>query len=347
MQRLLAVTLLAAACGTSTTTPGQPGGPGEPGQGTQQDPVPQPAEAGPYLMTTKIDLTVEAILPAQAEDVVVVLREFSMNPAHAIIDAATLAGVPAIGAIYNALPDFITSKLEGWINGEIEKIQIAGKPITEWAGDIAALADTALSQFAVDSTLAVEGTTSTHTLTDIDFSPAGIDFKLPLDALPAELRTQQPTITVGAAGALAIGEQHFGLNYGDYAWTALNGEVATLFGGDLRTTLGHAIDCAAIAHTVASKCVLGVCVGHESDLDSMCTGGLDGLVNILHDQFTMLDQDALELATGTATLVDDDGDGVADRITSGTWDAQMNLGMGLRHTPATFTATRSSGAGTQ
>ena len=34
------------------------------------------------------------------------------------------------------------------------------------------------------------------------------------------------------------------------------------------------------------------------------------------------------------------GDGVADRIVNGTWDAEMNLGLGLRHTPATFTATR-------
>jgi hypothetical protein len=38
--------------------------------------------------------------------------------------------------------------------------------------------------------------------------------------------------------------------------------------------------------------------------------------------------------------VDDDGDGVADRIVDGAWDAQMNLGLGLRHAPATFTATR-------
>ena len=336
MKRLLALSLV-AACGTTTPGPGS----GDP-MGTPQDPIPQPAEQGPYQVETRIDLTVEAILPQQAEDIVATLREFSTNPAHTIIDAATLAGVPAVGAIYNALPDFVTSKLEDWINGEIEKVQVAGKPITEWAGDVAALFDTALTQFAVDSTLAIDasGTTSTHTLTAIDFSPAGIDVQLPLTALPDAVRTQQPDIMVGPGGALAIGEQHFGLNYGDYAWTAVNGELTTLFGGDLRTTLGGAVDCAALAHAVASKCVLGVCVGHETELDSLCEGGLDGLVGMVHDQFTALNQDALEFATGTATLVDDDGDGVADRITAGTWDAQMNLGLGLRHTPATFTATR-------
>ena len=341
MKRLLAVTLLAAACGTSAPGPGEPGG----GSGTPQDPVPQSADQGPYLVTTKIDLTVEAILPQQAENVVAVLREFSTNPAHALVDAASLAGVPAIGAIYNALPNVLTDKLEGWINGYIANIQIAGKPITEWAGDIAGLADTALSQFAVDSTLAIDGTNSTHTLTAIDFSPAGINFKLPLDALPDALRTQDPTIAVGQAGALSLGEQHFGLNYGDYAWTAMNGEITTLFGGDLRTSLGKAIDCMALAHSISSKCVLGVCVGHESDLDSLCEGGLDAIVDTLHQQFLALNQDALEYATGTATLVDDDGDGIADRIVQGTWDAQMNLGMGLRHTPATFEATRGDSGG--
>lgn len=43
---------------------------------------------------------------------------------------------------------------------------------------------------------------------------------------------------------------------------------------------------------------------------------------------------------GQAWLVGDDLDGVADRIVDGAWAAEMNLGRGVRHTPATFSATR-------
>ena len=331
MKRLLALSLL-TACTTGISNGHD--------LGTPDNPLPQNGDQDPYLVTSSVDLSVEAVLPQQAEAVVATLREFSMNPAHALIDLATRAGVPAIGQIYGVLPSALTDPIEGWINDEIDKIQVGGKPITEWAGDMAALFDTALSKFNVDSTLAVDGDSATHTLTAIDFSPTGINFQVPLTGLPNIVVTQQTTIAVAPGGALTLGEQHFGLNFGDYAWTAVNGEITTLFGGDLRTTLGKAVNCMNIAHVVASKCVLSACVGHETQLDQICEGGLDELVNVVHDQLQSFNMDAFELASGTGVLVDDNADGIGDRITGGVWDAQMNLGMGLRHTPATFTATR-------
>jgi hypothetical protein len=48
----------------------------------------------------------------------------------------------------------------------------------------------------------------------------------------------------------------------------------------------------------------------------------------------------LHLAGGAATLADDDRDGIADRLTAGTWQAELDLGAGLRHAPATFTGVR-------
>jgi hypothetical protein len=331
MKSLLALSLV-AGCTTSISSGHD--------LGTPDNPLPENGDQDPYLVTSNVDLSVEAVLPAQAEAVVATLREFSMNPAHALIDLATRAGVPAIGQIYGVIPSVLTNQLEGWINGEINKIQVGGKPITEWAGDMAALFDTALTKFNVASTLAVNDTMATHTLTSIDFSPSGIDFQVSLAGLPNIVVTQQTSIMVDQGGALALGEQHFGLNYGDFAWTAVNSEITTLFGGDLRTTIGKAVNCTNVAHVVASKCVLAACVGHESQLDQICEGGLDELVNQLHSQMQSFNQDAFEVASGTGKLVDDNADGIGDRITGGTWDAQMNLGMGLRHTPATFTATR-------
>jgi hypothetical protein len=227
------------------------------------------------------------------------------------------------------------------MNGYLDKISVAGKPLTQWAGDVAGLADTALTKFAVDSTLSIEGHAATHVLTAIDFSPTGVvDVKLPLGAIPSDILTQQPTIDVGAGGALGVGDQAFGLLFGEYAWNAVNAECTTLFGGDLRTTIGKAVNCTGLAQSIANKCVLGVCVGHESLLDQVCEGGLDALVQVVHDNFSQLNLEALHYASGMATLVDDDGDGIADRIANGTWDAELNLGMGLRHAPATWTATR-------
>jgi len=337
MKRLLAAALL-AACGTSGSATDSPYGPGT---GTPDSPVPQQgADQGPYQVTTSVDLTVEAVLPPQAELVVQTLRDFSQNPAHTLIDLAGQEGVPAVATLYDALPSVLTDKLEGWINTEVEKVQIGGQPITTWAGNFAGLADTAFSQFAVDSTLDVEGDTSTHTLTMIDFTPTGVlNVKIPISGLASDILTQHPSIGVNE-GQLQLGDQAFGLLFGEYAWNAVNAACTAQFGGDIRTVLGNAVNCAGIAHTIANKCVLGVCVGHEQLVDDICEGGLDAVVNVMHDRFAQLDLEALHYASGTATLVDDDGDGVADRIIDGTWDAQLNLGLGLRHTPATFSATR-------
>ena len=83
-----------------------------------------------------------------------------------------------------------------------------------------------------------------------------------------------------------------------------------------------------------------MCVGHEAQLKAVCEGGLDALVEQVHQRIAAFRLDVFRFITGAARLVDDDQDGVADRIIDGTWDSEMNLGMGLRRAPATFTAKR-------
>ncbi|HTL38629.1 MAG TPA: hypothetical protein VL326_36110 [Kofleriaceae bacterium] len=340
---LIATVSATAACGAQDPADDPSGGYGE-GLGTPENPVPQPEDKGPYAVTSRVDFTVEAILPAQAELVVATLRAFSENPAGGLIAAADAAGVPAVKALYDAIPGIIKDKLEGWINGEIAKIKINGITLPQYAGMVAALAETALTQFELDSTLTMKPGEATHTLTGIDFGPTGIDVKIPISGLAADILTQHPTITVAEGGALGFGDQRFGLNFGDYAWDAINHVSTTTFGGDIRSVLGKAMNCPALAHTIASKCVgafgAEVCVGHENDLKAICEGGLDQIVGAVHSKFVAYDIDAFRFKSGSARLVDDDSDGVADRIVDGTWDGEMNIGMGLRHTPATFTATR-------
>ncbi|HEU4728009.1 MAG TPA: hypothetical protein VFT22_08980 [Kofleriaceae bacterium] len=334
MKQLIALSLV-AGCGISN-----PLGAAEGDDDHAQDPSPVPLTTAPYRMSSRVDLTVEAVLPEQAELVVSTLRELSTNPAHALIAAADEAGVPAVGTLYDVLPGVLTDRLEGWINDEIARAQVDGKPVTAYAGEVALLADGALSRFALDSELAVHGATATHRLTAIDLTPAGVAVQVPLGGRAGDVLTQEPDVAVDQTGALLLGEQHFGLSYGEYAWQGIEAVSRRAYGGGLREVLGQAIHCPSLARNVADSCVLTVCVGHEAELTEICEGGLDALVDLARDRMAEIRLEGLHLASGRATLVDDDRDGVADRLVDGTWQAELDLGLGLRHVPASFTGSR-------
>lgn len=342
MKRLLAVCLI-AGCGVSnpssasdTDGPGGSDGTGDSG-GSAGNPVkPGPFKTDPYSIVNQVDITAEVILPAQAELVVSTLRELSTDPAHALITIADEAGVPTVGTLYNLLPGILKDQLEGWINNEIAKVKINGVPVTTYAGQIAGLADAALTHFTVDSELLFHGQTATHRITALDLTPTGINFKLPIGGLAGDLLSQDASVFLATGGAVKLGEQHFGLDYGEYAWEGLDAASQVLFGDDVRAALGNAINCPNLAHTIANKCVFTVCVGHQAELTAICEGGLDAIVNFAHDRMAALRLDGLHLGSGQAHLIDDDGDGAFDRITGGTWQAELNLGLGLRPTTASF-----------
>ena len=334
----LAIACLLTGCIAPASTSSSPD-PDDPGSPTPTPTLPAPVASGTFQVTSTIDLTVEALLPEPAEQIVVTLREFSTNPAHTMIDLADQAGVPAVQEIRDALPSYVMDKLEGWINGEIAKLTINGVPVTQAAGSIASLAQTALTHFAIDSELAIAGGTATHTLETLDLSPAGIDVQVALDALPADVIAATATCT-SQKGALALGDHAYALAYGEYMWSAVNLAVTAQYGSDLRGMLGQAVNCPALAHTIASKCYLGYCVGHETQLTSICNAGLDEVVDRMHAEFSDLRFDAIHFAAGTATIVDANHDGAGESLASGVWTAEINAGLGLRPVPATFTATR-------
>jgi hypothetical protein len=339
MRNAILLSMLLAACGTSATTGGDGSGDWGDGFGTPENPV--PAKTGPYTVVNKVDITIEQIVPAQVELVVSTLRAFSTNPAQALISIADQAGVPYASTIYSLIPSPIRGSFEGWINTEVAKAKINGTPITQYAGDIAKLFEYALTDFSVDSQMVLEpGMQVSHTLTALDLRPAGVDFVLPISGLASDILTQHPTIELSEGGAIVFGEQHFGLNYGEFVWQAIEGFSQATFGGGIRATLGTAVNCPAIAHTVATKCVLGVCVGHETEIKDVCEGGLTAIVDLVHDRIVSHRIEALHFASGGARLVDDDGDGVGDQIVEGQWDAEMNFGLGLRHTNASFDGKR-------
>ncbi len=345
MRIALAFLLVGCVAGSGPTEPGDDtdtdtdtGSGSGSGSGSDTTPV-QPVASGTYEVRSTIDLTVEALLPESAENIVITLRDFSTNPAQTLLDLAQDAGVPAVEEIRDDLPDYVEDKLEGWINGEINQLKINGVPVPQVAGNIAALAETALTQFALDSELTVTSTNATHTLKAIDLAPAGIAARVELAPLPADVISATATCS-SADATLSLGDHLYALQYGEYMWTAINQAVTAQYGADIRGVIGNAVNCPALAHTIATKCYWGYCVGHEAQLNQICNAGLDEVVDRVHDKFSAMRFDAIHFAAGTATLVDADEDGDVEALTDGVWMAEINAGMGLRHVPATFTATK-------
>lgn len=291
-----------------------------------------PTADGNYQVTSHIDITIEALLPQPAEGVVVTARDFSTNPAHTLISLADSAGVPAVGTIRDYLPAYAFGKLEGWINDEVAKLTIAGIPVTQVAGEVAARAETSLTQVSLESELTIANGSATHRLTVLDLGPTGLDMQLDLGALPGDVVTATTTAK-SSHGVLTVGSHTFGLAYGEYAWRALEAACTAEYGAGLRETLGTAVNCANIANTVGNKCAVGVCVGHKAELAQICEAGLDEVVGRMHDKLATLRFDAIRFSMGTANIS-------MQALANGTWTAEINAGQGLRRVPATFTAIR-------
>jgi len=308
--------------------------------GTSGDDGPASSIAtGTYRVESQLDVTVDTVLPEPAADFVATLHDFSLHPAHTLVDLADNAGVPALAELRAVLPDALESELEGWLDAEIVKVQIDGVPLTKLAGDLALASQDALTHFTLASTLDVDGARATHRLTAIDFAPAGFDARFDLTAAPGDIITATADISTSRAG-IAIGDHSFGLAYGPYVWRAIERQVTKRFGADLRTTIGTAVNCPRVAAAVAGDCVLGVCVGHQTELTEICEAGLDQLVGVARDKISELRLDVLRLAKGSAQLIDADDDGIAEALADGTWNAEIDAGLGPHELPATFAATR-------
>jgi hypothetical protein len=332
----LSICLLQTGCLAAT-----PGGVGDaPDSGTVDPPAPAGAIAhGAYQVRSVFDVTADAVLPEPAYELVATLRDFSTAPAHTLIDLADEAGVPAVSELRAALPDALEGRLEGWIDDQIEAAVIDGVPVTQLAAEFAALGEIALTRFAVDSALTIDGAVATHRLARLDFAPAGLDASISLADLPVSIGTASAT-AAQAGGGLAIGDHRFGIPFGDYAWQALESVAAARHGAGVRGLLGAAVDCPAVADAVAHKCVLGVCVGGHDLLVELCERGLDEVVGLAQRRIAEVRFDAIRLAAGTTRLTGADTAGVATRLTGGVWTAQIDAGQGLRPVPATFTGAR-------
>lgn len=323
MHRLLLVVLLTSACADEAPPPGYPAD-----LGTQANPVPGPY---PYLVRSRVAVPLgnAAVTGALAD-----LAAFSQHGGTALL--AQNVGTPSANAL-NALPTSLRSKLEGWIDVELDKQKIGTMTARQAVGQIATMGQTIVDNYIVESTLTISPAgTSVHQFTDLTFQPLSMDVIVAIGGLHADTLLAKPSATVAAAGALSLGDQKFGLAFGSHAWQALDLATNQMFGGGM--AMIEQLDCAAVANAVAARCVSSSCVGHASDIANVCKNGLTTLVGSLQDSLAPIELDSLRFASGTAKLVDDNGDGIADRMVDGAWQTEADAGAGVHTGSTTFTA---------
>ncbi|CAN5919599.1 hypothetical protein BH11MYX3_BH11MYX3_33020 [soil metagenome] len=290
------------------------------------------AANGTYELTSRISLTLDTVLPQPVEDAVETLREFSSNPADTMFSLAASAGVPAVDTVRDYLPGYVEDKLDGWINDEVATLTLDGVPVTEVAATFGEIAETTLTQISLESELVLDDGSATHRLTALDLAPMGIDQRFALGSLPAEIVTADATAST-SKDTVKLDGHGFTVAYGEYAWRALDTAWTAQHGSGLRTSLGAAVGCADLASHVATRCVLGECVGHRSELTEICEAGLDELVQQLHAQVAALRFEAIHIRSGAAHVT-------SEGLVNGVWNVEVNAGQGLRRVPGTFTATR-------
>jgi hypothetical protein len=311
-----------------------------------KDPLPEatPLEvAGTYQLSSTVVVEAQQLMPASAYEAVQILEGLRDRPAQTMFDLAEAAGVPLVGTLRDALPSALESRLYGWIDGYVQGVTTGDGTLATAIDTVVGVAHADIAHVELDSTLTVAAASATHRLDTVTLEVQGraLSYDVaPLAGVGVELEATVAS-SVSDTGVLAVGAHGFGLPYGKIAWRALEDQVVNRYGADLRTLLGRQVDCAGMATYVANRCVLGVCVGHRTELEAICNAGLDRVVAEVRGRFEAATVEPIALDAGLATMYDGaDHDNVCSKIDGGTWDARLDLGQGSRPAPATFTGVR-------
>jgi len=296
--------------------------------GTPENPIPK---RDAYAVSTRLTPFDPVQVSAAAAD----LRAFARAPARTLLARASTTSVQDLR---DALPSTLDDRLEGWIDAEIDKRRVAGETLRQISTELASYVEVSLNQFTLASALTIAPTGAMHVIGAVNVRPASLDVTVPVGGLKGDTITQRTDAQVGELGALTLGEQRFGLAVGSHAWHGINLASTTMFGADVTSALRAALDCRSLAQAVAARCYGGSCVGHATQLQTICEHGAGALVETLASRVTEFRLVTIGFSTGSARLVDDDRNGEADRIVEGTWQATVDVGTGPRQLPATFEA---------
>ena len=302
---------------------------------------------GAYRVQSTLIVDAGALLPPTADHAVQTLEGLRDQPSATLFALADDAGVPAVATIRDALPSVLASRLDGWIDSYVRGVTTGDGTVAQVIDTVVGVCRAPIGAVELESRLTVgAGATSRHRLETVGLEVAGqaMSFDVaPLAGVGAALDVSvAATVTLdGDRATLALGDHGFGLPYGRLAWAAFDGAVRARYGRDLRGLLGDTVGCDALAASVANRCVLGVCVGHRSDLRAICEGALDRAVAQLRERVEAQAVEPIALDAGAAVMVRGAAtDGFAGAIEGGVWTAQLDLGQGARPAAATFTGAR-------
>lgn len=325
MRRLLLL-LVVAACGTEDPTVPTYGE----GLGTPDNPIPQ--DSVPYTAHTLTSAPSSA-LAAKATALSAPLRQFALTPGHSLLTIAAQAS-PEELATLDALSSSLRSRLDGWIDTEIDKVAVDGMRARAVAGELADFTEATVTHWSLESTLSFTPTKTTHTLNALSFRLAGLDIVVPVGGLGGDAAVQKVALTVGEGGALTFGEHTFKVELGAHAWHGINLAMEQQAGAGVDAALTAAASCKALGQAVSLHCYSGVCVGHAAEISTLCERSLATLTQQVGASVTAVDISAIHLMGGSAHLLDENGDGLGNRIDTGVWTPDAVLGIG----GATFTA---------
>jgi hypothetical protein len=325
MNRALAALIAIHIGGCATEA--EPIGYGE-GLGTPENPVPN--DDASYVVSSQVGSST-APIPAGVTATVAKLRAFSAGPADTLLGLAQSASSPELAQLYAELPATLTTRLRGWMDTEIDKVKISSVSVRQYATSISSIVETALTRYSIDSTLSFTPDQTQHSLRALRFRLEGLDVVVPIGGLKADAIAQKPAVTVAEAGNVTFGEHTFGLAFASHAWHAINLASTQQYGVEVVTTLAHAVDCRTLAQTVSTKCYGTSCVGHPAQLTAVCEKGLQLLSSQLSADAAAQGYDELRLTSGSAHLIDDNIDGLADRI-DGTWNLQLATSSSVKFT---------------
>jgi hypothetical protein len=151
-----------------------------------------------------------------------------------------------------------------------------------------------------------------------------------------------PAAADGAAVAM-LGDHAMGVPFGRYALRGLEAILAARYGtSDVAAILSTAVDCPAMAASVAARCVGPLCVDHAAELRAVCDGGVAEAASQLEGRILDLDFRAIHFERGTAVAAGASLSPAVDpsRLEDGVWTATIDLGNGAEAATATFSAVR-------
>ncbi len=306
--------------------------------------------SGTFAVASRFEVPATVAAPGPLGDALRLEHGLAVDPGTALLDLAEDAGVPAVGELRLVLPDALESELTAWMNAYLETATVEGVSAHARVAELDALVRSVLLEWELRSTLVLpEGAPGTHAPLSLAFdSPVG-PVVVPLDATAPATTGVAVTASVSwpggpdGAAVASIGDHAMGIPFGRYALQGLEAILLARYGaGDVATVLSGAIDCPAMATSVASRCVAFACVGHEAELLDACAAGVAEAAAGIEGRILALDYRAIHFERGTATAV-----GAArspaqapTSLQNGVWTATIDLGNGAEAATATFSAVR-------